>query len=165
MKDLILAGALLLMGILGYMIMTRLDIFLEKNRRKMLDQKSEKQIRIAAESPFLAGSIVPAIDLCLKEGPSTGFSLCSGKPEDLLKCLSQGQVDLLILSEGTIFEKEEGYEYMLLPFRKSAVKVDGFDETISSMEDSNLVYVLWNNQILSPNRDWLISVMRNGFHS
>ena len=165
MKDLILAGALLLMGILGYMIMTRLDIFLEKNRRKMLDQKSEKQIRIAAESPFLAGSIVPAIELCEKEGPSTAFCLYSGQPENLFKSLSQGQVDLLILSEGTIFRKESGYEYMLLPFRKTIVTVDGFDETVSGMEDSNLVYVVWNSRIVSPNRDWLLSVMRNGFHN
>ena len=74
-------------------------------------------------------------------------------------------MDLLILSEGTIFRKESGYEYMLLPFRKTIVTVDGFDETVSGMEDSNLVYVVWNSRIVSPNRDWLLSVMRNGFHN
>ena len=165
MKDLILAGTLLFLGFFGYLLMTRLDLFLDNNRKKMIDKKSEKQIRIATESPFLAGSIVPAIELCEKEGPSTAFCLYSGQPERLLKSLSQGQVDLLILSEGTIFKKESGYEYMLLPFRKTIVTVDGFDETVSGMEDSNLVYVVWNNRIVSPNRDWLLSVMRNGFHN
>ena len=165
MRDLILAGVLLVLGIFGYLLMSRLDLFLENNRKKRMDKKSEKQIRIATESPFLAGSIVPAIELCEKEGPSTAFALYSGQPESLLKSLSQGQVDLLILSEGTIFKKESGFEYMLLPYRKTTVTVDGFDETVSGMEDSNLVYVVWNSQIVSPNRDWLLSVMRNGFHN
>ncbi len=165
MRDLILAAGFLLMGLLGYLLMSKVDQFLENNRKNMIKKTGDKQILIAAESPFLAGSIMPAVELCEKEGPSTAFFLYSGQPESLLKSLTEGQVDLLILSEGTIFKKEEGYEYMLLPFRNTVVTVDGFDQVVNGMEEANLVYVVWNSRIVSPNRDWLISVMRNGFQN
>lgn len=163
MRDAVLVFVTLAVFFLGFFIMKRIDAFFENNQRAIDEQarKSKSVLRIAAESPSLVDSIVPAMECCCWKNPCLDFSVSSGKPAQMLQRLQDGTVDLLLLGEETAQALHPSFSSILVPYHSCRIMAGSIPVEDEMGEKS--ICVLWNQAISSPDRDRMVFALNHDF--
>lgn len=158
MKDIALICTTLAMFVFGYYITRRVDLLLEKNTELIEKEQLNKKhlIKIAAESPMLLNSVVSALEYCVDTNSNVEFAVSSGKSGKLLRNLSDGIADLVLMTEESAVEMNPDFACIRIPFCRRSEAVEAFGLKILNLDEDKEIYVLWNKEISCPVRDRFI---------
>lgn len=165
MKDLILMITTLAMFLFGYVIARRVDMMMENNL-KMLEKEqlpNKHLLKIAAETPMLLNAVSAALEYCTDTNADIEFAVSSGKCGKLLRNLSDGTADLVLLSEKSALENKQNFEFIRLSCIQQTDATEVFGLKVHSLDDNQDVYLLWNKEIPSHARDWFVLALKNSF--
>lgn len=155
MKDLFLIPIMLAVFVFGYLVMTKINCFIEENRRLIRAENIQNRahIRIAAESPMLLHSIAAQLTTYSRANPFVEFFLSSGKPERILQKLMDGRLDIVILEGDSNLSLNENYSMFRIPCHTGEALPTTFDSSIESISEEKWAFVVWNKSIPSKARD------------
>lgn len=155
MSDYFLIPVILAMFVSGYFIIKKFDSFIDENQRKIEAEKRKEKnkIRIAAENQQILESAKPVLDNYCAGDPWTEIFLKSGSPKRILEELSEGKIDIVLLSEEHRDEREGEFSYIGI--------TAGCDE---KMKEKSRIYAFWKKGAGSKNRDWVIFALGNGIN-
>ena len=164
MKDMILILSTLAMFVFGCIVMQRVDVFIEDNRRLLAaeNRKVRCQIRIAAETPEILDSVMSTLAFCADTNPYMMFFLESGKAKPLLQKLGKGMVDIALLSEQSANNLNDPYDFVRIPYQtRQNIAVAPASPVQNNPDDRNRICVVWNKAIQSKDRDRVIFALEN----
>lgn len=163
MKDLMLIFVTLAAFVFGFYIMKKVDDFIAENQRQITaeNRNSRSLIRIAAETPMLLDSAASALESCSTAYPYMEFLLSSGKASRLLHKLSEGTVDIVLLSEEKTENLSSEYVSIQIPYQMKQNMVTALGLNVENMDDDCWIYVVWNKAIQSLNRDRVLFALEN----
>ena len=124
MKDLMLIIVTFAAFAFGFYIMKKIDDFIADNQRHITaeNRNSRSHIHIAAESPMLLDYVASALEYCSAAHPYMEFFFSSGKVNQLLHKLSDGTVDIVLLSDEIAKSLSSEYVSIQIPYHaKQAV--------------------------------------------
>lgn len=146
----------------GYYMMRKLDVLIQQNQRiaPKDENRTARRIRIAAEQPDLLDDISAALNCCSETIPYMEFLMSYGTRNRLLHRLSEGSLDIVLLTE----KSAEGLpaEYRTLRIRSKKQKdIPSGDPAVTDANDGGGIVVIWNKTISSKDRDRVIFMIEN----
>ena len=165
MQDFLLILMLLATFAFGYFVMVRLDAFFDENQR-LIEQESRQNrdhIRIAAESVAMLHSIAEPLEECSAANPYLEFFPSTGKAEHILRRLSQGTLDIALLTRESAAHIESSCAAVKIPYRPASVMSQPLGLPVENMDDDEWVYVVWNQSIPSKNRDRVVFALEAAY--
>lgn len=147
----------------GYFVMKKVDDFIIENRRLVTagNRINCCAIRIAAESPILLDSTALALEHCSNMYPYMEFYLSSCNVKRLMQRLSNGTIDIALLTEENSKELGIAFECVRIPHQAEQRVVTMLGLTVDNMDEEQWIYVVWNKAILSKDRDRVILSIEN----
>lgn len=163
MKDVMLIIVTLAVFAFGYYIMKKVDEFIYENQRKIAleSRNNRSQIQIAAEMPGFLDSISTALESCSAANPYMDFFLSSGKVKRLLQKLLDGTLDIVLLSEETAENLSEEYSSIRIPHQTAHSVVTMLGLVVENIDEERWIYVVWNKNRKSRDRDRAIFALEN----
>lgn len=163
MKDIMLIIVTLAAFAFGYYIMKKVDEFIYENRRQIAlnSRKSKTQLWIAAEMPGFFDSISSALESCSAMNPYIDFFLSSGKAKRLLQKLLNGTLDIVLLSEEAANNLSEEFGSIRIPHQMKYSMTTGLGLTVDTIDEEHWLYVVWNKNNISKDRDRAIFAIEN----
>lgn len=157
MKDMALLMITLAAFAFGYFVMKKADDFMEENHRPAIAGKRDKgrRIRIAAETPEIFDSAASALEHCSHVAPHMEFGFSSGSARRLLKRVSNGSVDIALVSEKSAGKLKKG----LTCVRVAQVRDPASAE--AELEEGQQICAVWSKNIRSKDRDRVIFALEN----
>lgn len=154
MKDLVLIFAVLILMTFVYQGIKRIDVMKKLRRRIIADKDNNHRckIRIGAENRIMHDKISDALNRCKQVNMYLEFINIVGKPEKLLKKLSKGKVDIVLLNENHI----QGISQ-----RFALVKVGCQHKNENTYSKEKVLYAVWNKSIHSKYRDNIVFLIEN----
>lgn len=143
MKELLLIIALAGIFLFLYRVMRKTDVFFEKNRHPdgFERRESYNKICIAAESSGSLDRVVEVLEMLSEENAALKFTFLTGNRKRILKNLSEGDADLVLLTENPEEEFQDWY---------SVVELNGEG-----------LFLVWNRQVKNANRDSVVFALEN----
>lgn len=148
-RDIILLIVVLATALYGYYVTRKLDNGMADNRRRRAAEKgiSGGTVRIAAEDHHVLAAVTPALEYCSELHPDIRISIRRNGTRRLLRRLSDGDIDIALLSEETVKGLGRGFAYIPIPAE---------EETDARAEAAPPVYAAYRKNIPSPLRDRVI---------
>lgn len=163
MKDIILLIVTLAAFAFGYFVVKKVDDFIAENRRLIAscNRLNSCTIRIAADTPMHLDSAASALEYCSTINPFMEFSFSSGNVNRLLQRLSNGTIDIAILSEDNANNLGKEFVYTRIPHLAEQKIVTMLGLPVKSISEEQCVYLVWNKTISSRNRDRVLFYLEN----
>lgn len=164
MQDLLLLVSLLGMFVFGWVLMKKLDDFLDENRkaRKEQAEKGRNALRIGFANPLAADSISDILEQYTRQYPEHSVCLFYGNVEDLLKKMVLNKLDIIFLPEQVdiLPDKDYNRKKVLLEVTPVIMKYGGLP--IEPIVDGNvLLNVVWIEKNKVPAVDSFIKYMED----
>ncbi len=165
MKDLMLIIVTFAAFAFGFYIMKKIDDFIADNQRHITaeNRNSRSHIHIAAESPMLLDYVASALEYCSAAHPYMEFFFSSGKVNQLLHKLSDGTVDIVLLSDEIAKSLSSEYVSIQIPYHAKQAVVTTLGLNVENTDQDCRIYVIWNKTIQSKNRDRVIFALENEY--
>lgn len=165
MKDLVLILSMLAIFVFGYFLMKKVDEFITENQRRIATESRAEhcKVRIAAENAMLLNCVTAALEVCSEANPCMEFFFSSGKPDRLLQKLSDETMDLVLLSENSVESLQDNCAFVKIPCEGLHVTESALGLPIENLDEENYLYVVWNKQVKSKNRDRVIFTLENEY--
>lgn len=162
MKELFLIPVILAAAAFGFYIMTRVDRFIEENRRLIDDSRRSglSRIHIAADSPLLLTEVAPALARCAEADPHIEFFLSSGPTARILEKLMEEQVDIVLLGGGE--QALPKGQYAVLSLSREPGRAQTEDAAGQSAPAEEPIRAVWKKACKSRDRDRVIFALENG---
>lgn len=160
METIVLLLALIIIGIIGFTIMKKLDDFLKKSRhqQKYVLENRKDVIKIACENPIMLSSVSTALEKISKEFKKTSFYFYTGCRTDIQKMMENESVDIILLMEEIDVRNNESYGEKVSSFVPSSLPELLTGLTIEPIENQQMVmYVLWNERHITEKQRKLLS--------
>lgn len=154
MSEFFLIPVMLAMFFFGYFIIKKFNSFIDENQRQIEAEKRKRKnkIRIAAENRKILEYARPMLDNYSAADPWVEFFIKSGSSGRLLEELSEGKIDIVLLSE----------EHAANPdTRFSVIEISSCD-CDEKLKEKSSVCALWKRDVKSINRDRVIFALGNG---
>lgn len=104
MRDIFLVIAVAAVFIFGFFVMKRLDVFLEENRRRVLEKEDNAHLCIAFENPMTAESITPLLENFSRKHPDCEIHLFCGTSQEILKQIERNTVDFGLMTGDAVIQ-------------------------------------------------------------
>ena len=98
MEDFVLLGGFAAIIILGYFVMARVDLFLEKVRRQNAEQGRIHPLNIATSSFNAIPSVINILNDMEARYPDVQYNLCFGPEQEVIRVFEVGDADVAIVS-------------------------------------------------------------------
>lgn len=158
MKDILLLCATLAMFGFGYLLMKRLDRYLDR-QHTLAPEETGCRLQVAVESPLLVNSLSQVMDAY----PWISFCVRNGSVSTMLQRLREGSVDLLLLADVQAQIPDGEFSSVRIPYFAGSVTDDETGLCVSGFDETETVCVLWNRAIASPGRDRVVCALQNDF--
>lgn len=123
MRDFILICAVVAEFIFGYLIVKKLDVFLENNRRQISPISGTSVLRIAFETSSMVESAAEVLEQYSKKNPNCEIFLFYGSADEIEKKLAANDIDCgFVLSELQNLGK---YESISIPIKLKSYIANG----------------------------------------
>lgn len=165
MKDILLILVLLAVAALGYFIMTKVDLFIEENRRLTLTENrhNSPHIHIAAESPMLLDSIAAQLEAYSNADPFVEIFLSTGKTDRILQKLMDGTLDILLLTEVKKVPLDELCAIIQIPYRTKGIMSSSLGLSFENLDNDDYIFVVWNKLVKSKARDRVLFAIESEY--
>lgn len=163
MKDIILLIVTLAAFAFGYFVVKKIDDFIAENRRLIAscNRIDSCTIRIATDNPMHLDSAVSALEYCSTVNPFMDFSFSRGNASRLLQRLSNGTIDIAILSEDNANNLGKEFVCTRIPYFAEQKSITVLGLPVKSISEEQYVYLVWNKTISSRNRDRVLFYLEN----
>ncbi len=152
MKDIILVIGTISIFILGYIAVKNLDFFVH-SQIKAKNNPGKHRIKIAAEHHELLDFAASALEYGFNANSLAELQYIRGNTKRLLRKLSRGSVDVVLLSEKNNKLMGNKLSFVQIPYPDSHGDM--------SADPVNMVYVVWNRTIQSPERTRIVLILEN----
>lgn len=98
MEDFVLLGGFAAIVILGYFVVARVDLFLEKVRRQNAEQGGTPPLNIATSSFNAIPSVINILNDMEARHPDVQYNLCFGPEQEVIRVFEVGGADVAIVS-------------------------------------------------------------------
>lgn len=162
MRDVLLIIVTFAAFAFGFYIVKQVDNFIMENQRQITDESrnSSALVRIAAETPQLLQAVSSALEQCSDSYPYMNFFLSSGRVNQLLHKLSEGSIDIILLTEENAKYLNEDLISLRLPYQNRN-KITMLGLKIENLDEDRWIYVAWDRRIKSKDRDRVIFTLEN----
>lgn len=138
-----------IIGIIGFLVMKKVDVYLETSQNRSKDTlKSNKDvIRIACENPIMLTSISEALENTSKEFADILLYFYTGCASDIQKMLEDERADIILLLEDADMGKQGDYGRKASTFVPNSMTEPLTGLTIEPIESQQAtMYVFWNER-------------------
>ena len=135
---------------IGFIIMNKMDAFLEKSKQRSTLKNREEVIRIVCENPIMLSYIFEKIEKNKKELDGIFFCFYTGCREDIEKILENGKYDIILLMREPSDKTYEYYEKKISSFAPASISEPLTGMKIEPIENQKAtMYVLWNKKYIT----------------
>lgn len=162
MEMVMLLLVFIIIGMIGFAIMKKVDTFLEENQSRQMDalKNREDVIRIVCENPIMLPYISEKIEKNKKEFNGISFHFYTGCREDIEKALENGNYDIILLMGETSAREYEHYEKKTSSFVPGSISELLTGMIIEPIENQKaIMYVLWNEKYITETKRKMISMI------
>lgn len=165
MKDVVLIIGTFAIFVFGYFVMKKVDDFIEENSRLIAagNRTNSCPVRIAAENPMFFNSAAPALEHCSNANPYIEFFFSSGSIKRLLQRLSNGAIDIALLSEENTKDLCKDFVFVRIPYQTEQRAVTMLGLQVDNIDEARWICVAWNKTIPSKVRDRVIFALENEY--
>lgn len=143
MKEIFLACAVVAIFVLGFFIMKKVDGFLENNRRRTDEERTENQLLLAFDNPMIHDSLTPIFEAFSKKNPDCQLRFLFGKPEEILDELDKNRVDFGFISH-TASENQEAFNCLILSSEQNSIFCENIGYPLEPLNRENVqTSVIW----------------------
>ena len=165
MKEALLLAVIFATFAFGFYVMKKIDDFIEKNNRLItsMDRMSSRCVRIASENPMFFDVIASTLEHYSNSNPYMDFRLSSSHAKRLLRLLSDGNIDLVLLSEDNAKDLSDPFGCTSISYCPNQKVVTTLGLTVENMDDTGQIIIVWNKAILSKDRDRVLFALENEY--
>ncbi len=152
MQDVLLLAAVAVMFAFGWVMMKKLDCFLESNRHMQELQRSSggNALRLGFCNPMAADSITNVLEQYSKLYPDMEVRIFCGSEEKLLKGLSAGKFDVIFLPENAEIPAHVHYNSKMVSLNYTPVMMKYGGLPIEPIADGHIIQkALWMGEAAS----------------
>lgn len=143
MKEIFLACAVVVIFLLGFFIMKKVDGFLENNRRRTDGKGAENQLLLAFDNPMIMDSLTPIFEEFSKKNPDCQLRFLFGKPERICDNLNQNRIDFGFISHRA-FENQEAFNCLILSSEQNSIFCENIGYPLEPLNRENVqTSVIW----------------------
>lgn len=102
MKDVFIACAVAGVLAVGFLVMKKLDAFLEDNRRRIGEEAAENSLLLAFDDPMIIGALSPLFEEFSKANPDCQLHLFCDTAKEIHDALASGGIDFAFVSTAEI---------------------------------------------------------------
>lgn len=165
MQDFLLMVPMLTIFIFGWVLMKKLDNFLDENRKAQKEQleKDGNALRIGFANPLVADSISDILEQYTRRYPEHSVCLYHDNVEDLLEKVELNKLDIIFLPEQVDIPSDKYYnrKKVMLTFTSVIMKYGGLP--IEPIVDGNVLQnMVWIEKHKVPAVDYFIEYVEDG---
>lgn len=165
MQDFLLIVPVLAIFIFGWVLMKKLDDFLDENGEAQKEQleKDENALRIGFANPLVADSIFDILEQYTGQYPEHSVCLFHGNVEDLLEKTALNKLDIIFLPEQVDIPSDKDYnrKKVMLTLTPVIMKFGGLP--IEPIVDENVMQnMVWIEKNKSPAVAGFIKYVEDG---
>lgn len=165
MQDFLLLVSMVAIFIFGWVLMKKLDHFLDENRKAQKEQleKDGNALRIGFANPLIADSISDILEQYTRQYPEHSVCLFHGNVEDLLEKVALNKLDIIFLPEQVDIPSDKDYnrKKVILTFTPVIMKYGGLP--IEPIVDENVLQnIVWIEKNKVPAVDRFIKCVEDG---
>lgn len=147
MKDFILICAVAAVFVFGYIVVKKVDNFLENSHRHTTKIQKDSLLRIAFEMPVVIESASQLMEKFSKEYPDCEFFLFCGSAQEIVNKLETNEIDFGFVTENSICTFNKKYGSIILPLQPNTITVDSIGYSVIPLEDSKIMTrVIWDEK-------------------
>ena len=143
MIELLLVCAVAAIIVFGYIIMKKLDAFLENNRRLIDAEIAKNSLYLAIDNPMILDSLMPLFEKFSKANPNCQFHFLFGNTEDIYDKLNKNRIDFGFI-ENNASANDDTYNCLIISVKQNSVFCEKAGCTIEPMNPSETqTSVIW----------------------
>ncbi|MCI7813057.1 MAG: hypothetical protein SO016_08535 [Lachnospiraceae bacterium] len=159
MESIVLILVFIIVGIAGFGVMKKVDLFLAESCvvQKHISEGKENVIKIACENPIMLTSVCEALDKMAEEFRETSFCFYTGGRDDIQKMIENESVDIVLL-----MEEMDGNINSLYGKKQSFFVPASLEEPLTGLKiepiehQRMMMYVLWNERHITERQSQLL---------
>ena len=156
MEMIMLLLIFIIIGMIGFIMMNKIDAFLEQSKQIDVLKNREDVIRIVCENPIMLPYISEKIEKNKKEFNGIFFHFYTGCREDI----ENGNYDIILLMGEPSAREYEHYEKKTSSFVPASISELLTGMIIEPVENQKaIMYVLWNEKYITETKRKMISMI------
>lgn len=154
MKEIILICAVTSTFIFGYLIVKKLDAFLDENHRQISGLWEAPALRIAFETPALITSVSDLLECFSRKSPNCEIYLFSGTADEIVKKLDTNEIDFGFITTNLVNISGEKYDFVSIPIKKNAITLEEIGLPVLPLEISEIMTrIIWKENGYNQSRE------------
>ena len=145
----------LMIGVMGYFIMARIDALLDQNQSQAMARKAVfpgTDLSIIAENPAMLGTVMPA----LESNKRIHAHFLNGDPAQIVSAVDSGQADFGLIYEDQMPENYIHESRWLLPYTPIDLELADVRVPVETLGSSHMIMLIWNKHRLNDNAKILL---------